>query len=87
MSSLAESTLTKDVVVHVPKKQIVELNSRLKEETRELQHKQLVEILRRITTLEGEVIHLNKLVHARMSDDIEFRSEFDRIVKKIDTTP
>ena len=87
---------------HVPKKQIAELSSRLKKETHELEHKQLVVALRRITKveetrklehhqlaealiritkLEEEVVHSNKLVHARMADDIEFRSEFDRMVK------
>tara|TARA_B100000795_G_scaffold173411_1_gene130767 strand:+ start:1477 stop:1710 length:234 start_codon:yes stop_codon:yes gene_type:complete len=40
------------------------LNSRLKKETHELEHKQLVEALRRITKLEEEVVHLNKLMHA-----------------------
>tara|TARA_B100000795_G_scaffold235810_1_gene195654 strand:- start:899 stop:1048 length:150 start_codon:yes stop_codon:yes gene_type:complete len=41
----------------------------------------LAEALRRITKLEEEVDFLNKVVHARMADDIEFRSEFDRMVK------
>ena len=95
--SVTKSSLTQNIVVHVPKKQIVELNSRLKkethqlvvalrritkvEETRKLEHHQLAEALRRITKLEEEVDFLNKVVHARMADDIEFRSEFDRMVK------
>ena len=57
------SSLFKSIPVGVPKKQIAELNSRLKKETHELEHKQLVEALRRITKLEEEVVHLNKLVH------------------------
>ena len=58
------SSLFKSIPVRVPKKQIAELNSRLKKETHELEHKQLVEALRRINKLEEEVVHLNKLVHA-----------------------
>ena len=34
------------------------------QQTHELEHRQLVEALRRITKLEEEVVHLNKLVHA-----------------------
>lgn len=58
------SSLFKSIPVRVPKKQIAELNSRLKKETHELEHKQLVEALKRITKLEEQVVHLNKLVHA-----------------------
>ena len=73
------SSLVKPTVVHVQKKQMAALKSRLAVETHKLEHMQLAEALRRITILEAEVAHLNQLVHARMAEDIEFRSEFVNI--------
>lgn len=52
------------------------LKSRLVKETRDLQLKQA---LGRITTLEACCKHLNALLHARLSDDIDFREEFEKM--------
>ena len=71
------SSLVKPTVVHVQKKQMAALKSRLAVETHKLEHMQLAEALRRSTTLEAA--HLNQRVHARMAEDIEFRSEFVNI--------
>jgi len=57
--SVTKSSLTQNIVVHVPKKQIVELNSRLKKETH-----QLVVALRRITKVE----ETRKLEHHQLAD-------------------
>ena len=85
------SSLVKPTVVHVQKKQMAALKSRLAVETHKLEQTQLTEALKRITTLEAEVgtleaevDHLKQLAHARMAEDIEFKSDFVRMVKWIE---
>ena len=61
---------------HPRVKELRILKSHLVKETRELQLKQA---LGRITSLEAQVKHLNALLLARLSDDIDFREEFEKM--------
>ena len=60
------------------------MKTRLVKETRCLEQRLLYQALARISTLEKDYAHLNKLLHARMADDIDFRSEFVRIKRDIE---
>jgi hypothetical protein len=63
-------------VFHPRVNQLRGLKSKLVKETRDLQFKQALD---RITSLEAQVKHLHALFSARLSDDIDFRDEFEKM--------
>jgi hypothetical protein len=78
-------TKTKREIPHPPMKELAILKSHLVKETSDLQKAQLKQAFERITILEVKVQHLNALFQARLSDDIDLRSNLahmENIVKR-----